>query len=49
MLKNPLRAFAFLFFGSLVAYGAATIPAGAYKFGEDIVTAALILTVNSLS
>ena len=34
MLKNPLRAFAFVLFGSLVAYGAATIPAGAYKLGE---------------
>jgi hypothetical protein len=49
MFKTSLRAVIFVFFASLVALGATCIPAGAFQTGKDLVTVALILTVNSLS
>ena len=49
MFKTSFRAMIFAFFASLVALGATSIPAGAFQTGKDLLTVALILTVNSLS
>ncbi|WP_158814326.1 hypothetical protein [Methylocapsa sp. S129] len=48
MFKTSFRAVLFVLFASLAVCGAA-IPAGALQTGKDMVTVALILTVNSLS
>jgi hypothetical protein len=49
MFRTSFRAAVLLIFTSLTIYGAATIPAGAFQTGKDMLTVALILTVNSLS
>ena len=49
MFKNPIRTTALVLVASAAIYGAAVIPAGAYQLGKDVVAAALIPTVNSLS
>jgi hypothetical protein len=49
MIRKSIRAAILVFFASLTIYGAATIPAGAFQAGKDMLTVALILTVNSLS
>jgi hypothetical protein len=49
MFKTSFRTMIFVFFASLVALGATSIPAGAFQTGKDMLTVALILTVNSLS
>jgi hypothetical protein len=49
MIMTSLRGATFAFFASLAIYGATTIPAGAFQMGKDMLTVALILTVNSLS
>ena len=49
MSRISFRAAFFLLFASLGAYGASVIPASAYETGKELVTVALILTVNSLS
>ena len=49
MFRTSLGATIVVFFASLVALGATSIPAGAFQTGKDILTVALILTVNSLS
>ena len=49
MFKKSLRALLFVLIASLVAYGASAIPASAYQTGEEVLAAALILTVDSLS
>jgi hypothetical protein len=47
--RNSLRAVLFVLFASLAIYGATAIPAGAFQTGKDLLTVALVLTVNSLS
>ena len=49
MFGTPFRAVLLVLFAALAAYGAAAIPAAAYQTGKDMLTVALILTVNSLS
>jgi hypothetical protein len=49
MTRFSFRAAFFVLFVSLGAYGASLIPASAYQAGKELVTVALILTVNSLS
>jgi hypothetical protein len=49
MTSKSLRTLLFVVVASLTAYGATAIPAGAFQTGKDMVTVALILTVNSLS
>jgi predicted small integral membrane protein len=49
VFKSSFRAVLFVLFGSLALYGATAIPASAFQTGKDMVTVALILTVNSLS
>jgi hypothetical protein len=49
MSKISFRTAFFLVFASLGAYGASIIPASALETGRELVTVALILTVNSLS
>lgn len=49
MLKTSFRAALFVLLASLAAYGASVIPAGTFQLGKDMLTVALILTVNSLS
>ena len=49
MSKISFRAAFFLAFASLSAFGASVIPASALETGRELVTVALILTVNSLS
>jgi hypothetical protein len=49
MGKLSFRTAFFLAFASLGAYGASIIPASAIETGRELVTVALILTVNTLS
>jgi hypothetical protein len=49
MTRKSIRTLLFVFVASITAYGATSIPAGAFQTGKDMVTVALILTVNSLS
>jgi hypothetical protein len=49
MTRFPFRATLFLAVASIGAYSASLIPASAYETGRELVTVALILTVNSLS
>jgi hypothetical protein len=49
MIRSSFRTAFFLAFASIGAYGASVIPASAYETGKELVTVALILTVNSLS
>jgi hypothetical protein len=49
MIRFSFRTVFFLAFASLGAYGASIIPASALETGRELVTVALILTVNSLS
>jgi hypothetical protein len=49
MFRTSLRTMIVVFFASLAVLGAMSIPAGAFQTGKDILTVALILTVNSLS
>jgi hypothetical protein len=49
MTRFSFRATFFFLFASFGAYGASLIPASAYETGRELVTVALILTVNSLS
>jgi hypothetical protein len=49
VFKTSLRTALFVLFASFAVYGATAIPASAYQTGKDMVTVALILTVNSLS
>jgi hypothetical protein len=48
-MTRIFRAALFVLLASLAVYGATTIPTSAYETGEEVLTAALILTVNSLS
>lgn len=49
MTRFPVRATFLFLFAAVGAYGASLIPASAFETGRELVTVALILTVNSLS